>query len=164
MTVGGVDVAKVSSAVETRTGAAAESLAAGGELSRAVLAFYRLSRTLRTVDPLHGLTWEWLSALSAVARREPVSITELSAAEGVTASTISRAIGALEAEALVRCAADSRDRRSVLVTCTRKGRAALAKGMARSSKQIAAFLGRFELAELEAIARLIRQIRDAKNP
>ncbi len=58
---------------------------------KAVLAFYRLSRGLKNAALLRDLTWERLSTLSVVARREPVSISELSVVEAVTAPTIGRA-------------------------------------------------------------------------
>ena len=44
------------------------------DMLHAVLAFYRLSRSLRNADLLRDLTLERLSTLSVVARREPVSI------------------------------------------------------------------------------------------
>ena len=131
---------------------------------QAVLAFYRLSRSLRNADLIRGLTWERLSTLSVVARREPVSISELSAAEEVTAPTISRTVAALQDQALVRCVASRSDGRSVLVSSTAKGRATLEKGMARTLTQIADMLGRLDTAELEAMSEMIRQIRENKAP
>jgi DNA-binding MarR family transcriptional regulator len=128
----------------------------------AVLAFYRLSRSLRNTDLVRDLTWERLSTLSVVARREPVSISELSVAEEVTAPTISRTVAALQREALVRCAANRNDGRSVLVSSTAKGRATLQKGMVRTLEQLAELLGRLDAAELEALANVIGQARNAK--
>jgi len=132
--------------------------------TQAVLAFYRLSRSLRNADLLRDLTWERLSTLSVVARREPVSISELSAAEEVTAPTISRTVAALQNQALVRCAASRSDGRSVLVSSTAKGRATLEKGVARTLTQIAEMLARLDAAELEAMSHMIHQIRTAKDP
>jgi DNA-binding MarR family transcriptional regulator len=130
----------------------------------AVLAFYRLSRGLRNADLARDLSWERLSTLSVVARREPVSISELSVAEEVTAPTISRTVAALQNQSLVRCVANRSDGRSVLVTSTAKGRATLQKGMARTLEQLAELLGRLDEAELEALGDVIRQARDAKAP
>ena len=107
------------------------------EMLHAVLAFYRLSRSLRNADLIRDLTWERLSTLSVVARREPVSISELSVAEDVTAPTISRTVAALQNQSLVRCVANRSDGRSVLVSSTAKGRATLHKGMVRTLEQIA---------------------------
>jgi DNA-binding MarR family transcriptional regulator len=134
-----------------------------GDERQAVLAFYRLSRGLKNADLLRDLTWERLSTLSVVARREPVSITELSAVEEVTAPTISRTVAALEDQALVRCAANRHDGRSVLVSSTAKGRATLEKGMARTLDQLAEILGRLDTADLEAMADLIRRARELKR-
>lgn len=134
------------------------------DMLHAVLAFYRLSRSLRNADLVRDLTWERLSTLSVVARREPVSISELSAAEEVTAPTISRTVAALQNQALVRCVANRSDGRSVLVTSTATGRATLQKGMTRTLEQLAELLARLETQELEALATVIRQARDSKTP
>jgi DNA-binding MarR family transcriptional regulator len=108
------------------------------------------------------LSWERLSTLSVVARREPITISELSAAEEVTAPTISRTVAALQGQALVRCAANRSDGRSVLVSSTAKGRSTLHNGMARTLEQIAELLGRLDAVELDALADVIRQARDSK--
>lgn len=134
------------------------------ELLQAVLAFYRLSRGLRHTDLVRDLTLERLSTLSVVARREPVSISELSVAEAVTAPTISRTVAALQNQSLVRCVANRNDGRSVLVSSTAKGRATLQKGMARTLEQLAELLARLDEQELEAMATVIRQARDSKIP
>jgi DNA-binding MarR family transcriptional regulator len=139
------------------------SAAPDTDLLRAVAAFYRLSRTLKNADLVLDLSWERLSTLSAVARQEPVSISQLSIAEEVTAPTISRTVAALQSQSLVRCVAHRDDRRSVLVTSTAKGRATLKKGMARTLEQIADLLGRLDAAELEAMADVIRQARESKT-
>lgn len=141
-----------------------ESLVPADDMLNAVLAFYRLSRGLRNTDLVRDLGWERLSTLSVVARREPVSISELSVVEEVTAPTISRTVAALHNQALVRCVANRNDGRSVLVSSTAKGRATLQKGMARSLEQLAELLGRLDTAELEALGNVIRQARDAKTP
>lgn len=139
------------------------SLAPDSELARAVGGFYRLSRSLKNADLVQDLSWERLSTLSVVAQREPVSISDLSVAEEVTAPTISRTVAALQNQSLVRCISSRMDRRSVLVTSTAKGRATLRKGMIRTLEQIADLLGRLDVAELEAMANVIRQAREKKK-
>jgi DNA-binding MarR family transcriptional regulator len=84
--------------------------------------------------------------------------------EEVTAPTISRTVAALQEQALVRCVANQNDGRSVLVTSTAKGRATLQKGMVSTLQQIAEMLARLDAAELEAMADVIRQAREAKPP
>jgi DNA-binding MarR family transcriptional regulator len=133
------------------------------EALHAVLAFYRLSRGLRNADLVRDLSWERLSTLSVVARREPISISELSVAEDVTAPTISRTVAALQEQALVRCAANRSDGRSVLVSSTAKGRTTLQKGLARTLEQVAELLARLDAAELDALAGVIRQARESKS-
>lgn len=133
------------------------------DLLRAVAAFYKLSRTLKNADLVQDLSWERLSTLSMVARKEPVSISELSHAEEVTAPTISRTVAALQNQSLVRCVANRGDRRSVLVSSTAKGRATLRKGMARTLEEIADLLCRLDAAELEAMADVIRKARESKT-
>ena len=133
------------------------------EALHAVLAFYRLSRGLRNADLARDLGWERLSTLSVVARREPISISELSVAEEVTAPTISRTVAALQEQALVRCAANRSDGRSVLVSSTAKGRTTLQKGLTRTLEQVADLLARLDAAELDALAGVIRQARDSKR-
>jgi len=145
------------------TAADGDSSPPAGDKRQAVLAFYRLSRGLKNADLLRDLSWERLSTLSIVALREPVSISELSVLEAVTAPTISRAVAALQDQALVRCVASRNDGRSVLVSSTAKGRATLEKGMARTLEQIAEMLGRLDTTELEAMADLIRRARDLKS-
>jgi DNA-binding MarR family transcriptional regulator len=123
-----------------------------------------LSRSLKSVDVLRDLTWERLSTLSAVARREPISISDLSVVEDVTAPTVSRTVAALQDLGLVKCAANRSDGRSVLVSSTAKGRATLQKGMARTLAQIAELLARLDAAELDAMADVIKQARASKQP
>jgi DNA-binding MarR family transcriptional regulator len=134
------------------------------EALNAVTALYRLSRGLRNAESVRDLTWERLSTLSVVTRREPVSISELSMAEDVTAPTISRTVAALQHQSLVRCAANRSDGRSVLVSSTAKGRATLQKGMVRTLEQIAELLGRLDAAELDALADVIQQARASRTP
>jgi DNA-binding MarR family transcriptional regulator len=128
-----------------------------------VLAFHRVSRTLRTADVAQNLTWERLSALSTVVAREPVSISELSVAERVTSPTMSRTVSALQSRELVRCVGHRRDKRSVLVVSTAKGRSTLQKGLVRSLHLLAESLGRLDNDALRAMAEMIREVRDTKR-
>jgi DNA-binding MarR family transcriptional regulator len=140
-----------------------ESALGADDALRAVLAFYRVSRSLRNTDLDHNLTWERLSTLSVVARREPISISDLSAVEEVTAPTISRTVAALQNQALVRCVANRNDGRSVLVSSTAKGRATLQKGLAHTVQQVAELLARLDKAELDALAVAIQRARASKG-
>ena len=125
----------------------------------AVLAFYRLSRSLKNVDLALNLSWERLSTLGAVTLREPVSISQLSNEENVGLSAVSRSVAALQQQALVRCIPNSDDGRSVLVLSTPKGRAVLQKGVVRTLERLAALLNKLEDAELEAMADALAAAR-----
>ncbi len=109
------------------------------------------------------MTWERLSTLCAVAEREPISISELSAAEEVTAPTISRMIAALQELDLVRCVVNRNDSRSVLVTCTTKGRSMLQRGVLKTLAQVAGMLERLESDALEEMEAMIRKVRASKR-
>lgn len=110
-----------------------------------------------------SLTWERLSALHVVVQREPVSMSDLSAAERVTAPTMSRMVSALQERAFVRCVASRHDKRSVLVISTKKGRSSLEKGLASSLKHIIDALARLDSQALSDMADMIREVRDAKG-
>jgi DNA-binding MarR family transcriptional regulator len=87
--------------------------------------------------------------------REPVSISELSAAENVTLPTMSRTVSALQSRDLVHCVLDDADKRSVRVVSTAKGRSALRKGLNHSLTVIASLLEGLEQDALEAMRDLI---------
>jgi DNA-binding MarR family transcriptional regulator len=133
------------------------------DVLRAFLAFCRLSRTLSNGNFVPDLSWERLSTLGVVALREPVSISQLASDGHVGASSISRTVAALQQRTLVRCMRDSDDHRSVLVFTTAKGRAALRKGLVRALDRLAALLNKLEDAELDAMAKVIRQARNGEG-
>jgi DNA-binding MarR family transcriptional regulator len=130
---------------------------------RALPAFCRLARSLRNVDLAGNLSWERLSTLGVVILREPISITQISIAESVGASAVSRTVSTLQRQALVRCVPDGDDRRSLLVSSTPRGRAAIEKGLVRTLERLAEVLSTLDDAEFEAMARVIRQARDGKR-
>jgi DNA-binding MarR family transcriptional regulator len=108
------------------------------------------------------LTWERLSVLSVVVEREPVSISQLSVAESVTSPTMSRMVSALQSRDLVRCVGSRRDKRSVLVVSTAKGRTTLHKGLVRSLQLLADVLSHLDGDSLRAMADMIRDVRDKR--
>jgi DNA-binding MarR family transcriptional regulator len=110
------------------------------------------------------LTWERLSVLSVVVQREPVTISQLSVAESVTSPTMSRMVSALQRRDLVRCVGSRRDKRSVLVASTAKGRATLHKGLVRSLRVLADTLSGLEGDALRAMAEMIREVRHTGRP
>jgi DNA-binding MarR family transcriptional regulator len=130
---------------------------------RALPTFCRLSRSLRNVDLAGNLSWERLSTLCVVILREPISITQISIAEAVGASAVSRTVSTLQRQALVRCVPDGDDGRSLLVSSTPKGRAVLQKGLVSTLERLAELLNTLDDADFEAMARVIRQARDDKR-
>jgi DNA-binding MarR family transcriptional regulator len=82
----------------------------------------RLSRQLRVIDAASGLTPTQSSVLSTVVRSGRMRLSELSAAEGIGATLLSRSIGTLESRGLVRRIVDERDRRAASLEATPAGR------------------------------------------
>ena len=84
--------------------------------------FARLTRQMRTLELPQGMTPERLSALSAIEKRGPISVTALADNEMVRPATMSRMVSALVEEGLVKRTDDKNDGRGVLVSSTPKGR------------------------------------------
>jgi DNA-binding MarR family transcriptional regulator len=77
-----------------------------------------------------GLTPTQLAVLGALLREGPRQLTELAAAERINPTLLSRVVGRLEDDGLVRRTPQEQDRRAYLVTITDQGRA-LAEGIRR---------------------------------
>ena len=92
--------------------AAARLRAVVGKLSR------RLDATARGT----GLTSSQLSALGVVARQGPIRLAELAEIEHVNPTMLSRIVGALVDDGLLRRRPDPDDRRAGLVEVTPQGR------------------------------------------
>ncbi|MCL4713603.1 MAG: MarR family transcriptional regulator [Hyphomonadaceae bacterium] len=88
----------------------------------------RLLRMARAADDESGLSAPKLSALSVLAFGGPQSLSGLARAEQVTAATMSKLVGDLEAEGLVAKRTDRNDRRGVRIAVTARGRALMEKG------------------------------------
>src|SRR5437868_1846503 len=84
-------------------------------------AIHLLRRASRS-DSASGVSPARLSALSVLIFGGPRSVTELADAERVKVPTMSRLVAAMEAEGLVRRSPHERDRRSVRLEATAKGR------------------------------------------
>jgi DNA-binding MarR family transcriptional regulator len=88
------------------------------------LAVGRLARKVRLSEP-SGLTQSQLSALATIDRLGRARLCDVAAAEGVSAPTATRIVGALEKAALVARTDDTEDRRATRVALTPAGRTAL---------------------------------------
>lgn len=84
--------------------------------------FSRLSRQLRNMELPAGMTPERLSALAAIKKYGPISVTALAERELVRPATMSRMVSALVNEGLARRHEDKEDGRGVLITATPKGK------------------------------------------
>ena len=90
-----------------------------------------LLRFVRVVDEEMGISPARASALSVLVFGGPRTLTELARAEQVSAPTMSRLVGALEAEGLIRRQPHEHDARAVRLQATPKARRILERGRAR---------------------------------
>ena len=88
-------------------------------LRRAVL---RLGRDLRRTSAEEGLSPAQSSALGTLVREGPMRVGDLSVAEGLNPTMVSRVLAHLEERGLVARTPDSADRRGTLVRATPPGR------------------------------------------
>jgi DNA-binding MarR family transcriptional regulator len=84
----------------------------------------RLSRRLRSTAAARdaGLTPTAISLLLSVDRNGPIRLSELADAEGLNPTMLSRAVGALGQDGLLRRSSDVGDRRAAWVEVTAAGR------------------------------------------
>lgn len=113
----------------------------------------RLLRRLRTADVEAGMTPARLSALSVLVLGGAASLSELAAAEQVSAPTMSRLVAALEEEGLVTRRPDPEDGRAVRIEATRQGRRVLETGRSRRVARLVGLMSRLEREEVEVLAR-----------
>jgi DNA-binding MarR family transcriptional regulator len=124
----------------------AEDLAA-----RLESAAMRIRRSGRRAGPAAGLSGPRLSALAAIARLGPVSLTRLAEAEQVSAPTMTRLVEALVRAGLARREPDPGNRRRVRITATDEAPAALRGG--GGGDGLARRLERAAESELRALQR-----------
>src|SRR5215212_2155556 len=119
--------------------------------SRLNSAAIHLLRRLRREDRALGISAARLSALSVVVFGGPLTLSELAAAEDVTPPTMTRLVGALEAEGLIARASDPGDGRVVRVRATAKGRRVMERGRARRTESLAAQLAALSPDQLDTL-------------
>jgi len=90
-------------------------------VSRLQFALARSSRLLRETAT-GGLTPTQLAVLGVLLREGPRQLTELAAAERINPTLLSRVVGRLEDDGLVKRSAQEQDRRSYQVSITAAGR------------------------------------------
>ena len=138
-----------------------DSLEVATLLHRAAI---RLLRAVRVTDAETGVSAPKLSALSVLTFGGAMSLSALARAEQVTAPTMSKLVGDLEAEGLVAKRADREDKRGVRIEVTVRGRALMEEGRKRRlallHKRLAK-LTREERAQLHDAASLMMRLSQA---
>jgi DNA-binding MarR family transcriptional regulator len=82
----------------------------------------KVANRLRSVELPRGFTPERLRTLSTINSHGPITVTALADMERVRPATISRMITSLESDGLIKRREDKRDKRSVLISTTSRGR------------------------------------------
>ena len=111
----------------------------------------RVLRRVRAADSATGLSAPKLSALSVLAFGGAMSLTQLARAEQVTAPTMSKLVGDLEAEGLVAKRADRADKRGLRIEITAKGKALFDQGRRARLTLLRGKLAKLPKAELEKL-------------
>ena len=130
---------------ETPAGGSRDEVAA-----RLALVLGRLNRLIR---PMAGdLTQSQLSALSSLVSLGPLRSGDLARIESVTAPSMTRLIGGLEAEGLVERKADPDDGRAALLSSTPSGAEAVLRVRAHRAERLGAMLASLEDDDIELLA------------
>ena len=117
-------------------------------LRRAVL---RLGRDLRRTSAEEGLSPAQSSALATLVRHGPMRVGDLSAAEGLNPTMVSRVLGHLEERDLVGREPHAADRRCTLVRATPAGRRLVRRLRARHASLLIERLGRLPEDQVDAV-------------
>ncbi|MCA9853057.1 MAG: MarR family transcriptional regulator [Dehalococcoidia bacterium] len=120
-----------------------------------------LTRRLRRTDAETGVGSARLSALSVLVFGGSCTLSQLAAAEQVTAPTMSRIVAGLEREGLVSREQNPEDRRSATIRATMEGRVLMERARQRRIDQLAMRLAKLDpeqIAGLEAAAGILEQL------
>jgi DNA-binding MarR family transcriptional regulator len=118
--------------------------------ARLRLGVMRLARRLRQ-QAEHGATPSMLSALSTIERLGPIALGRLAEVERVQPPTLTKIVGRLEAEGLVKRETDEIDHRVVHVRLTRRGRDLIQRARSRKDAFLAGRLARLSSTERAAL-------------
>ncbi|MCA8942598.1 MAG: MarR family transcriptional regulator [Planctomycetes bacterium] len=110
-----------------------------------------LLRRLRTVDVEAEVGPARLSALSVLVFGGERSLSELAATEQVATPTMSRLVGALETDGLVRRRPHPTDKRAMILSPTAKGRRLLERARARRLGSVESMLRGLDREELRVL-------------
>jgi DNA-binding MarR family transcriptional regulator len=130
----------------------------------------KLSRRLRPTKASAGLTPTQLSVLFQVVACDSVGVGELAKSEGLNPTLLSRTIGRLVEQGLVRRETASDDRRAAVVEPTAAGRKLRDRARTERNDILARLLAdaspedrRVVLAALPALERLAEQLKEARS-
>ena len=119
-------------------------------VARLQLALGRTARLLRE-SATGGLTPTQLAVLGVLLREGPKQLTEVAALERINPTLLSRVVGRLEHDGLVRRTPQEQDRRAYRVVITEKGRS-LAEGIRHDRcSALAGRLSRLDPAQVDAL-------------
>ncbi|MGW0043231.1 MarR family winged helix-turn-helix transcriptional regulator [Rhodococcus sp. NPDC003348] len=135
------------------------------EITRLKIALARISRIVDRRVSGGGLTRTQLSVLGTAARLGPLGLGALAETEGLNPTMLSRVVGKLEGDGLLRRSADPADRRAARVQVTEDGEALHRRLRSERTQLFADALGRLPdedadavVAALPAIEALAREI------
>ncbi len=114
----------------------------------------RLARRLRR-ETEGDVSPSQISALSSIARLGPLTLGELSAAEGVRPPTMTRVVTCLEEAGLAARAADPHDRRVALVQATAEGQRFLDRNRHRKDAFLASRLRALDPDDRATLAQAV---------
>jgi DNA-binding MarR family transcriptional regulator len=124
-----------------------------------------LARTLelmaRRSDLYDDLDRAGYLILRALDDAGPRSITALASELGLDASTVTRQVGGMEARGLVERRIDPSDRRTSIVTPTRRGRARMLGVRRRRRERIAELLADWTTEERSTLGTLLGRLNDS---
>lgn len=92
------------------------------DVARLRAVFSRMSRAFSREAQIDGLTRTRRSVLVSIVKYGPVSLSELAEIEGLNPTMLSRVIGKLDEDGLIRRSTDNQDRRIVRVEISPAGR------------------------------------------
>jgi DNA-binding MarR family transcriptional regulator len=156
-----------------RSVSAATRVAADDDAALAALLRLSLGRLTREVrrSSASGLTPSQLSALANLDELGPLRLGDLAAREGVTASTTTRTVDALERQQLVERRRDPSDGRATLIAVTDAGRDTLTSLRTRRDALLAEAISRLPGAQrrrlrlgVQALDDLVTQLRPQPGP
>lgn len=137
--------------------------------AQAVEALFVLRTTAQHVD---NAVTEWLAGtlgsparfqilvLLWAAERSGVPHKEIVAALGVTRTTVSGLMAALEREGLVKSSVGPDDRRNLVATLTARGEAVISKAHEENTTRLRTALGSLSPAELTTLTALLQRVRE----